>query len=81
LGLGGLEVMSEAIGLVLGLFEFLCGFAVDDLLDGEVVAAFAELIAAVDAFILHIDVGNVPAESLFVLLQGHADLVAAESEP
>ncbi len=46
MGVRLLKMMSEAIGLslrlvlVLGLFEFLGGFAVDEFLDGEVVAAF-----------------------------------------
>ena len=74
-------MMSEAIGLslrlvlVLGLFEFLRGFAVDEFLDGQVVAAFAELAAVVDAFVLEVDVEDVLTDALFVLVKDHTDLV------
>ncbi len=76
-----LEMMSEAIGLslrlvlVLRLFEFLGGFAINEFLDGEVVAAFVELAAVVDAFVFEVDVEDVLTDALFVLVKDHTDLV------
>ena len=78
-----LEMMPEAVGLslglglvlFLGLLQAQGVLAVDRLLDGKVVATFAELVAAVDTFAGEVDVEDLLAEALFILFNDHTDLV------